>query len=242
MLRATLRMLLAMARGPGTAGNARDRMERLFRDQAAVYDRFRERFLHGRRELVGHLAPAPGEVLVELGAGTGWNLGSIPEPGRLRRLYLVDLSPSMLAQARARVERMRLANAVVVEGDATLWRPADREPADAVLFSYSLSMIPDWFRALDNAAALLKPGGRIGVVDFHLARARPEPGRARQGALYRAFWRAWLARDGVIASPDHPAYLEYRFERLLLSEHRKGVVGLPLLRPPYFLFLGRKGG
>ena len=33
-----------------------------------------------------------------------------------------------------------------------------------MFFSYTLSMIPDWFAALENARRLLKPGGTIGVV------------------------------------------------------------------------------
>ncbi len=46
------------------------------------------------------------------------------------------------------------------------YRPAD--PADCVYFSYALTMIPDWRRAIDNAIAMLAPGGTLGVVDFHL--------------------------------------------------------------------------
>ena len=42
-------------------------------------------------------------------------------------------------------------------------------PADVVTFSYSLTMIPDWVRALEQAWALLKPGGTIGIVDFYVA-------------------------------------------------------------------------
>ena len=50
--------------------------------------------------------------------------------------------------------------------DATRFRPPEGA-ADVVTFSYSLTMIPDWFAALENAAAMLKPGGTIGVVDFY---------------------------------------------------------------------------
>ena len=46
----------------------------------------------------------------------------------------------------------------------------DKSPADVVRESYSLTMIPDWFAALDQAYAMLKPGGTIGIVDFFVAR------------------------------------------------------------------------
>ena len=39
-------------------------------------------------------------------------------------------------------------------------------PFDRVLFSYSLSMIPDWYQALEAAVAALKSTGRIHIVDF----------------------------------------------------------------------------
>jgi hypothetical protein len=50
-----------------------------------------------------------------------------------------------------------------------------------VYFSYALTMIADWRRALDNALAMLAPGGTLGVVDFHL------PDRPRN-----RFW-AWFS-------------------------------------------------
>ena len=37
---------------------------------------------------------------------------------------------------------------------------------DAAIFSYSLSMIPDWRRALAAANAAIAPGGRTHIVDF----------------------------------------------------------------------------
>ena len=43
--------------------------------------------------------------------------------------------------------------------DATTFQP-DAGKADVVTFSYSLTMIPDWFAAIDNALAMLRPAGR----------------------------------------------------------------------------------
>ena len=52
-----------------------------------------------------------------------------------------------------------------MQGDACTWRPA--APVDAVFFSYALTMIPDWFRAVDNAiehAAAGRAAGRGGLL------------------------------------------------------------------------------
>ena len=47
------------------------------------------------------------------------------------------------------------------------------EPADVVTFSYSLTMIPNWYLALENARKLLAAGRMIAVVDFYVARKHP---------------------------------------------------------------------
>jgi S-adenosylmethionine-diacylgycerolhomoserine-N-methlytransferase len=52
----------------------------------------------------------------------------------------------------------------VVEADATDYRAPWL--ADCVYFSYALTMIPDWVRALSNALSVLKPGGKLGIVGF----------------------------------------------------------------------------
>jgi S-adenosylmethionine-diacylgycerolhomoserine-N-methlytransferase len=101
-------------------------------------------------------------------------------------------------------------------------------------------MMPNWFTAVDNAVAMLAPGGVLGVVDFHVSRAYPAAGRVRHGAATRFFWPLWFAHDGVFLSPDHLPYLESRLETLCCEEHMGPVPYLPGLRVPWYLFIGRK--
>ena len=63
--------------------------------------------------------------------------------------------------------------------------PVARNQADVVIMSYSLSMMPDWQQVLKCAKAELKPGGRIGIVDFRSSDDR-EPGPDRF-----ADWLRW---------------------------------------------------
>ena len=141
-------------------------------------------------------------------------------------------------QARLRVADRP--NVHVVTGDATTHAPADA--VDAVYLSYSLSMIPDWFDAIDNALRILRPGGVIGVVDFHVSRRDPAAGRVRHGLIARAFWRAWFERDGVFPSPDHLPYLSRRFDAMVVREGSAAVPYLSGVRVPWYLFVGRKAG
>ena len=241
MISGELKVLWAMVRGARGSGSHAERLQRLYRDQAGHYDRFRERLLHGRRELVSLLPLGPGARLVEMGGGTGSNLESFGD--RLRdfaAVTLVDLCPALLDVARARCGRHGWTNVRVVEGDATTWRPPDGAPVDAVLFSYSLTMIPDWFRAVDNALAMLRPGGLLAVVDFTLSRKHRVAGRRHQPPLLRAFWRAWFGHDDVFLNPDHVAYLAYRTRTVRLDERDGPVPYLPFLRAPYYLFVGER--
>ncbi len=239
---ADLRIAWRLLRGQPGGQDHRARLDSFYADQAADYDRFRERLLHGRGELCAELAGllADGARLAELGTGTGRNLeflaGQLP---RLGRVWAVDLCPSLLARCRARIAARGWDRVEAIEADATTWRSP--EPLDAVLCSYSLTMIPDWFAAIDAALANLRPGGLLAVVDFHVSRRHPDPGLARHGALARCFWPAWFGHDGVHPSPDHLPYLRRRCEQLSLHQGAGAIPLLPGLRAPWYRFIGRKG-
>lgn len=231
------RVLLRLLRGQSRGGSHRERLEAFYGPQVPYYDAFRERLLHGRRELIERLDVPAGARVVELGGGTGRNLLFFGERlDELSEVDLVDLCPAMLAEASRRTAWMP--NVHVMEADAVTYRC--EKPADCVYFSYSLTMIPDWRSALDNALAMLRPGGLLGVVDFYVSESSPSPGAVRHGALSRWFWPRWFAHDGVRPTPEHPRHLAERLPDHILLERRGRVPYLPGLRVPYYLFVGRK--
>ena len=234
---AEARVLWSLLRGQPRRGSHAERLQAFYAPQATRYDRFREHLLHGRQALIEALDVPPGSRVVELGGGTGRNLlyfgGRLPG---LAGVDLVDLCPAMLAEARRRTAAWP--NVRVVEADATSWRPA--AAVDAVYFAYSLTMMPAWRAAIDNAIGMLRPGGRLGVVDFYVSRADPAPGLQRHGTLTRHFWRHWFGHDGVVLDPAHLDYLRLRLPDHALHEARGGVPYLPFLRAPHYRFIGRK--
>jgi len=236
---ADARIILRMLRGIPRRGTHAQRLEAFYAPQAGDYDRFRERLLRGRRTLMDWLAPRPGERLVELGGGTGRNLLYLGDRlATLGAVEIVDLCPALLMRARRIADDFP--NVRAVEADAVTYRTP--EPVDVLYLSYALTMIPDWRAAIENAVRMLKPGGRLGVVDFYVSEHRPPPGAVRHGAFTRHFWPRWFAHDGVRLSPDH-----LRCLRTLLPDNRcresfTSVPYLPGLRVPYYLFVGRKQG
>jgi S-adenosylmethionine-diacylgycerolhomoserine-N-methlytransferase len=229
---------LAFTRARG-ASHA-ERLESFYRGQADGYDAFRRRLLHGRGEMMAGLEVRPGARLLDLGGGTGSNLELLGERlPLLASAEVVDLCPALLEAARRRIAHHGWANVRAVQADVTTYEP-EGGPVDLVTFSYSLTMVPNWFQALERALALLRPGGMVGVVDFYVARKWPAEGMRRQGALGRWFWRAWFGLDNVFLSPDHLPWLQAHFEVLRLEERRGRVPYLLGLKAPYYIFLGRK--
>ncbi len=216
------------------------RMESFYGGQAEAYDEYRRRLLKGRQEMWQAIEVPQGGTWIDMGGATGSNLENFNDDiHKLKKIYVVDLAPSLLEVARKRFDERGWKNAEAVEADATTFRPPEA-PVDVVTFSYSLTMIPDWFAAIENALSLLKPGGLIGVVDFYVSRKHPHDGLKQHRWLTRSFWPVWFAFDNVFPSSDHVPFLHRHFEPQLFEEHRARMPYLPFVRVPYYIFIGRK--
>jgi S-adenosylmethionine-diacylgycerolhomoserine-N-methlytransferase len=234
-----LRVLWHLALAPVRGGTHAERLASFYAGQAEDYDEFRRRLLHGREELLGSLQVPPGGRWLDMGGGTGANLDHAPWRDRCAEVTVVDLCEPLLAQCRRRVASRGWGNVSVVGGDATAY--VAQSPVDLVTFSYSLTMIPDWFAAIDRAWQNLRPGGQIAVVDFFVSRKYPEAGQTRHGWFTRSLLPVWFATDNVHPSRDHIPYLQRRFETVRLEERLAPMPYVPLWRAPYYLFVGRKG-
>lgn len=126
-----------------------------------------------------------GELLV-VGVGTGLELGLLDKSLRVTG---IDLSPSMLERARARVNRKGLGQVkALLPMDA---RRLEFAPAsfDAVLAPYVLSVVPEPNKVLDEMWRVLRPGGQM-IVMNHFAAERRGPRAAVEAALEKS--SAWL--------------------------------------------------
>ena len=186
-------------------------LSRFYGWQAGLYDWTRPFFLFGRGEAVRRLGVQRGHRVLDVGCGTGWNLGALVRRGG--DVIGVECSPPMLRRAEARVAalgRVRLDPRPYGSHSDYAGR------ADRILFSYSLSMIPPYDRVLERARFDLTPGGRIAVVDFLDAR----------GPV-----RGWLTRSHVALG-----HARLHALRRWFPEHEVEVAWTPLWR--YFLFVG----
>jgi ubiquinone/menaquinone biosynthesis C-methylase UbiE len=137
-----------------------------FRAHAAEWDRIRQ--LHVADAAVeGAIAEAlsdqPFRSLLDLGTGTGRMLELFGP--HIERGLGIDLSIDMLTIARSRLERVGLRHCSVRQGDIyDLALPA--QSFDVVLVHQVLHFLDDGARAIAEAVRMLRPGGRLLVIDF----------------------------------------------------------------------------
>jgi len=148
---------LASPVATGTPDRGRSRQR--YQAAAPAYDAVTAAGDSYRLRTVRRLAPQPGEVILEIGCGTGLNFPLLLEPiGPDGMLVGVDLSPDMLARARRRVREHGWRNVSLIEGPAE-----DVEIpvlADAVLFCGTHDVLRSP-AAIANVLRFVGPGGRV---------------------------------------------------------------------------------
>lgn len=227
-----LLVLFRIMRGMPRHGNLAKRLQSLYAPQADQYDAYRERLLHGRRDLIEMLHLPSGARIAELGAGTGRNLGYFGDErlSQMSSIDLVDICPALLAKARQRANRY--SNVHVIETDAARYEPATR--LDCVLMSYSLTMMNEWERVLGNVTRILSEDGTLAVIDFTVT--------SEQHPLVRGFCRAMFAHDGVYLDSRHGERLRTLFPDCRFVTRAARIPYLPWPHIPYFLFVGSRKG
>jgi demethylmenaquinone methyltransferase/2-methoxy-6-polyprenyl-1,4-benzoquinol methylase len=166
--------------------NKRRYNARLFTTIAPRYDCITRLLSYGRdqawkRRVIELAAIAPGDAVLDLACGTG----DLAEAAAARgaRVIGLDLVPRMIALARARSHAPKR----WLVGDMTSL-PLSAASVDVITTGYGLRNVPRLDRALDEAARVLRPGGRFLALDFN----RP------RGAVLRAVYLSYLTVVGSI--------------------------------------------
>jgi demethylmenaquinone methyltransferase/2-methoxy-6-polyprenyl-1,4-benzoquinol methylase len=157
-----------------------------------------------RRALVQGVAPARGERVLDVATGTGLVAAELLAAGGCS-VVGVDQSAEMLAAARA-----RFAAPATVDGNGPsvgagaielVQAEAEKLPFpdasfDALTFTYLLRYVDDPRATLGELARVLRPGGRVGSLEFGV------PGWPPARAAWRLYTAVGLPALGRVVSPE----------------------------------------
>jgi len=190
---------------------------------SALYDRILEGtedagMRDKRREV---LAQARGRT-IDVGAGTGANLGLFPDG--LAEIVMAEPDPNMTKRLRAKIAETRSGVELIEAGAEKLPFPDDS--FDTVVFTLVLCTVPDPVAALAEAARILKPDGQMLFIEHVRAE---EPGLARWQDRLERPWK--FVADGCRCNRDTVAKIEA--SPLAVEEVERGDLpkSPPLVKP-----------
>jgi len=130
-----------------------------------------------------HAGIEPGKTVLDLGAGAGVDAFVARRlVGEEGRVYGVDMTPDMVAKARANAEKLGYRNVEFRLGEIE-HLPFERDSIDVVISNCVLNLVPDKARAFAEIFRVLRPGGHFCVSDI-VASAQLPDGIRKAAALY----------------------------------------------------------
>lgn len=168
------------------------------------------------RRAIMQLRLRPGDRVLDMGVGTGASLGFYP-----RNISIVglDLSAGMLAQAAMKCREQGLTHCQLIRADA-LNPPFEPASFDHVVITHVISCVSDPNRLLNVAAQLVKPGGRVVLLN-HFQSSQPVVAwfeRVLNPVFVRLGWRSDLRLDELLRGSDLKVEYHFQIDRLDLFQ------------------------
>jgi SAM-dependent methyltransferase len=137
----------------------------------------------------------PGEVVVDLGAGGGFDCFlAAHEVGRSGHVIGVDMTPDMISKARANAVKGRFENVEFRLGEIEHLPIADAT-ADVIISNCVINLSPNKPEVFRDAFRVLKPGGRLAISDVVATVELPEEMRNDAGLIAGCMGNASLIED-----------------------------------------------
>ena len=179
-----------------------------------------------RRKMAHFFPPHADQQVLDLATGTADQILALFErTDKVRSGIGMDLAEKMLEIGRKKIERRGLSEVITLEvGDATAI-PVGKETFDVVTISFGIRNVTHVAKGIEEMYRVLKPGGRVLILEFSLPRSR----LVRGGYLF--YLRHILPRVGALVSG---APLAYRYLNETIETFPYGEVFCNLLRAEGF--------
>jgi len=184
-------------------GSKREQVERMFDAISPKYDLLNRMFSLGidqgwRREVVRLLGAEPVQHLLDVATGTA-DLAIMAAP-KAERVTGIDISEGMLSHGRVKVTKRQLEKKVTLQQADSTALPFADGTFDAVTVAFGVRNFEDLQRGLVEMFRVLKPNGRLFVLEF----SKPLHTPMRQ--LFRFYFHRIMPLIGRTVSKDSEAY------------------------------------
>lgn len=184
-------------------GSKREQVERMFDNISPRYDLLNRLFSLGvdqgwRRKVMRLVAREPVEHLLDVATGTA-DLAILASK-RVPRVTGVDISEGMLSHGRTKVAKRGLADRVVLQRADSASLPFAEDTFEAVTVAFGVRNFEELERGIAEMRRVLKPNGRLFVLEFS------KPRNTLLGGLFRFYFHRVMPFVGRLVSKDKSAY------------------------------------
>ena len=202
-----------------------EQVERMFDQIAHSYDFLNHTLSLGidrswRKAAIDSLKPYAPQRILDVATGTGDFALMAVDRLHPQSLIGADLSEGMLSVGRGKVERAGKSDVITLQKEDCMALSFEDNTFDAVTVAYGVRNFEDLDRGLREMLRVLKPGGRLVIIEL------TSPVRFPMKQLFWLYAHVWMPIVGKLVSRDSRAYsyLPATMEAFPQGEVMQGII------------------